>query len=156
MTRLATLISTFFGIGAIPGAPGTVAAAVALPIGYALLLYGGAAALLIAALLASVIGVWASGAHAQAIAKEDPGSSVIDEVAGQLFALLPIAATGTQADLVPVLVAFFLFRLFDIFKPWPISAFENFDSGWGIMADDIASGLISAAILWAMLHWAVI
>jgi len=153
MTRLATLISTFFGVGAIPGAPGTVAAAAALPIGYALLLYCGTSALVIAALFATAIGVWASGAHAKAIAKEDPGSSVIDEVAGQLFALLPIAVTGTEADLVPVLVAFFLFRLFDIFKPWPISALENFDGGWGIMADDVASGIISAAILWALLNW---
>lgn len=153
MTKLATLLSTAFGIGHAPSAPGTFASAAALPLGYALLLYCGTEALVIVALIVSGIGIWASGAHAIAIATEDPGTSVIDEVAGQLFAMMPIIAVGTSADILPVVIVFFLFRLFDIWKPWPISRLEDLPGGLGIMADDIASGILSAGLLWAAFSW---
>ncbi|MEY4878767.1 MAG: hypothetical protein RJB62_235 [Pseudomonadota bacterium] len=153
MTKLATLLSTAFGIGYAPSAPGTFASAAALPLGYALLLYCGMETLIAVALIVSIVGIWASGAHARAIAREDPGTSVIDEVAGQLFAMMPIVVVGTTADILPVVIAFFLFRLFDIWKPWPISRLEDLPGGLGIMADDIASGIISAGLLWIAISW---
>lgn len=153
MKKLAVLLSTGFGVGYAPGAPGTFAALATLPFGYLILLYGGAGALLAVAFLVSAAGVWASGAHAQAIGRDDPGSSVIDEVAGQLLAMLPIVPLGSFfSDGAAVVVAFFLFRLFDIWKPWPISRLERFHGGIGIMADDISAGLVSAALLYGMME----
>ena len=149
MKNLAVILSTGFGVGYAPGAPGTFAALATLPFGYLILLYSGAAVLFAAALLVFAIGIWASGAHAQAIGKDDPGSSVIDEVAGQLLAMVPILPLGTASDIAPVVCAFFLFRLFDIWKPWPISRLEKFHGGVGIMADDIAAGLVSAVLLYS-------
>jgi phosphatidylglycerophosphatase A len=151
MRNLAVLLSTGFGVGYLPGLPGTYGSLATLPFGYLILTYGGTTILLAAAVIVSLIGIWASGTHAQAIGRKDPGSSVIDEVAGQLLAMLPISVAGDTSDIVPVVIAFFLFRLFDILKPWPISRFERFHGGLGIMADDIAAGLVSAALLYAAL-----
>lgn len=151
MKNIAIILSTGFGIGYAPGAPGTFASLAALPLGYLILFYGSAQVLFILALCISVLGIWASGAHAEAIGKKDPGSSVIDEIAGQLLAMLPIVPMGNSSDAIPAVCAFFLFRFFDILKPWPICRLERLPGGVGIMADDIAAGLISAALL----YWAV-
>jgi len=153
MTRLAVLYSTLLGIGYTPFAPGTMAALVTLPFGYFLLLYFGAGGVALAGFVIFVTGIWASGAHAKSIGRNDPGTSVIDEVAGQLYAMLPIAATGSIADGTQIAAAFVLFRFFDIVKPWPISRLERLHGGVGIMADDLAAGLVSAVILYAALNW---
>jgi phosphatidylglycerophosphatase A len=68
-------------------------------------------------------------------------------VAGQWFALLPIAVTARGGWLAYV-IAFFLFRMFDIWKPWPVSALERLPGGLGIMMDDVLAGLIAAALLY--------
>jgi len=156
MKRLAILLSTAFGIGYAPGAPGTVASAAALPLGYVVLVYFGTASLAIVAVALSVIGIWASGAHANAIGRTDPGTSVIDEVVGQLLAMLPIIPVMGTGDIAPIAASFCLFRFFDIVKPWPISRLERFHGGIGIMADDIAAGLVSAAILVAFREFGVL
>ena len=156
MTRMAVLFSTGFGIGYTPFAPGTIASLVALPVGYILLYFGGTLSVLLASAFILVIGTWTSGVHARSIGRTDPGTSVIDEISGQLLAMLPIVPLGRTSDGLAIAAAFVLFRFFDIAKPWPISRLENLPGGIGIMADDFAAGLVAAALLLAVLRWGLI
>jgi phosphatidylglycerophosphatase A len=97
--------------------------------------------------VATAIGIPASTIVAQEAAKKDPGFVVIDEVAGQLFALVALSPTWLHG-----LIALLLFRLFDIWKPWPIRYFEKFRDGWGIMLDDVVAGFFAFVVL-QLLHF---
>lgn len=135
--RLAKFIATGFGAGYLPLAPGTWGSIVALPSAALILWIGGAWLLFIFSLLAVITGLWASHYYAQAVGYDDPSEVVIDEVAGQWIALL-FAPQG----LLGFFAAFIFFRLFDIFKPWPASWFNNhLGGGPGIMFDDVIAGL---------------
>jgi phosphatidylglycerophosphatase A len=76
---------------------------------------------------------------------------VLDEVAGQWIALIPIAMYGRIFDWRLYAISFLLFRLFDVLKLWPLSAAERLPGGYGVMADDVLAGLIAAVLLWAAL-----
>ena len=93
MSSLSSLLATVFGIGRIPFASGTFASAAALPFGV-LLAMRGWPVLAIAALVATVVGIWACGEHAAKLHVADPSECVLDEVAGQWIALMPIAVFG--------------------------------------------------------------
>ncbi len=137
------LLATWFGAGLLPKAPGTWGSLAALPLGWAIQYFTGWAGLAVAALVVFLVGIWAADAYAKRGADPDPGEIVIDEVAGQWLALLP--AMGSP---VFYLAGFLLFRLFDIWKPWPIRTVERrLKGGLGVMADDILAGLIAAALL---------
>jgi phosphatidylglycerophosphatase A len=99
-------------------------------------------------------GIWACGVHARKVGLYDPSECVIDEVAGQWIALIPIALMGHARDWRHYGLAFLLFRLFDIWKPWPISAAERLPGGLGVMMDDIVAGFAAALLLWAALAYA--
>jgi phosphatidylglycerophosphatase A len=144
---IATLLSTFFGVGYARIAPGTVASAAALPFAWLILWKLGPAAVLIASAVAYGVGVWSCGVHAAKSRSVDPSECVIDEVAGQWLAcaFAPLSFLGFA-------VAFALFRLFDISKIWPVSLGERLAGGWGIMTDDMIAGALSAAII-AGLRW---
>ena len=150
MSSLSSLLATVFGIGRIPFASGTFASAAALPFGV-LLAMRGWPVLAIAALVATVVGIWACGEHAAKLHVADPSECVLDEVAGQWIALMPIAVFGRPYDWPLYVIGFFLFRLFDIAKFWPMSAAEDLPGGLGVMADDVLAGLIAAALLWVAL-----
>jgi phosphatidylglycerophosphatase A len=144
MKFAARLIATFFGAGYFPFAPGTFTCMI-VALGYrfgaarlALLPYLG----LIAAIF--VIGVAAADIHSKALGQKDPRPVVIDEVAGQLIALCALPAEWGW-----IFAGFFLFRVFDVLKPGPIRAAERLPGGWGIMADDVLAGLVSALIVHA-------
>jgi len=145
--KLASTISTLFGIGYAPTAPGTVASLAALPLAWILSWIGGPWWLGIAAVAASAIGIWACHIHVRETGKTDPSECVIDELAGQWIACLaaPLSLPGYA-------VAFAAFRLFDIAKPWPISAAERAPGGWGVMVDDIVAGIFAGLIV-AVLRW---
>lgn len=83
-------------------------------------------------------GLWASGVMESSTGKHDPSEIVIDEVAG-----LWIALAGTNFALPHLIIAFLLFRLFDIIKPGPINTLQNLPGGWGVMMDDIGAGLVA-------------
>ena len=146
-TLWAWLVATFFGAGFLkpgPGTYGSVAAAAlwlgwfsfhpAQPLQRALLT-------LAAALIVTLVGIPASTIAARESGRKDPGFVVIDEVAGQLVAL-----TVAPASLPFVLLAFVLFRVFDISKPWPIRKFEKLPEGTGIVVDDLVAGLFALAV----------
>lgn len=143
MNQLAKLVATWFGSGLLPGAPGTWGSLAALPFAVLWVWLGGAWALSAATIAAFVVGVWASGRYATAIATEDPGSAVIDEVAGQWLALIPAAL-----DWRLFVVAFVAFRAADIVKPWPARRAERLGGGVGIMADDIVAGIYAGIVTW--------
>ena len=143
-------IATWFGSGLIPFAPGTWGTVAALPFGWALYCAGGAPALLLGALVALGTGVWASNRYMAQTGRHDPGTIVIDEVAGVWITL---AALPEGAAWYFWLIAFTLFRFFDIVKPWPIRSLDrNLGGGWGVMLDDIVAGLFGAAALWGIVH----
>ncbi|HEX2591946.1 MAG TPA: phosphatidylglycerophosphatase A [Rhizomicrobium sp.] len=142
----AALISTAFGIGRSPVAPGTVASAVALPIAWVVQIYLGSIALAVLALVMFGAGVWASAVYARDTGNDDPSECVIDEVAGQWLA----CAFG-PVSIISYVLAFALFRLFDISKIWPVSWGEAQRGGLGIMLDDLIAGAM-AGIIVAVVH----
>ncbi|MFI5167213.1 MAG: phosphatidylglycerophosphatase A [Thermoanaerobaculales bacterium] len=98
------------------------------------------------------VSVWACGAEAARRGEPDPHPVVADEVAGQWLALAVVVAGRPQPpSLLSLAMAFVLFRVLDILKPWPIFLLERWPGGWGIVADDLAAGagagLASLALL---------
>jgi len=142
MPRLARTLATVGGIGELPAAPGTAGSAVGLLLG--LLWPSGVA---VAALF--VIGVWASADTARRLRRHDPSCVVIDECVGMwgVLAVMP----QVRSSVVLALLAFGLFRFFDIRKPAIVRRLERLPDGWGIMLDDVGAAACTAAILWGAL-----
>ena len=91
----------------------------------------------------TIIGVW-SATVSERYWGEDPSKVVIDETVGEWIALLAVPAGQHWAY---ILAAFVLFRFFDIFKPLGVRSMENLKGGYGIMADDILSGVYAAVVM---------
>ncbi len=146
-TRWAWTVGTFFGAGLLKPGPGTFGsvAAVLLWLGAAQIPgigWGGLAVVTgLGALLATLIGIPAATIVARESGREDPGFVVVDEVAGQWIALIAI-----RPDVKHAIFALLLFRLFDIWKPWPVSQLEELPGGTGIMLDDVAAGALALLI----------
>lgn len=151
--RVAYAIATGLGAGFAPLAPGTLGAIegvalflafVALRSNLSLSLSSSFVFLAIVNVALFAIGVWASNRACEISGVKDPSRIVIDEVSGQLIALTPLAASPSVAG---VIAAFVLFRLFDIFKPYPIRKLEGLPSGLGVMSDDALAGVYAAALV---------
>jgi phosphatidylglycerophosphatase A len=91
-------------------------------------------------------GVWAATRAEQLLGRKDPGAVVVDEVAGQLITFLFIPLSLNLKWWL-VLAGFLLFRIFDIWKPYPVRRLEALESGLGIMADDVLAGIYAAVCL---------
>lgn len=141
------LIATSFGAGFSPVAPGTMGALVAILVWYILSLCMAYSTLqwTLAGLIVvfTIIGVW-SATVSERYWGEDPSKVVIDETVGEWIALLAVPAGQHWAYIV---AAFVLFRFFDIFKPLGVRSMENLKGGYGIMADDILSGVYAAVVM---------
>ncbi|MEP0944211.1 MAG: phosphatidylglycerophosphatase A [Rhizobiaceae bacterium] len=135
--------ATWFGTGLAPKAPGTVGTLATVPLHFLLIQLPYAihlAFLIIFILLAT----WSAHRTAQELNLKDPQIVVVDESAGVLLALFLMGPT----TLWTVIAAVVLFRLFDMTKPWPISAAEKLQpAGVGIMADDIVAGIVAGLIV---------
>jgi phosphatidylglycerophosphatase A len=146
-TLWAWAIGTFFGAGLLKPGPGTYGSISAVLLWYAVahILHPAPAAFAIgttiAAILVTLIGIPAATIVADESGREDPGHVVIDEVAGQLIALIAIPADWQHAAL-----SLLLFRFFDILKPPPVRQLERLHGGTGIMLDDVGAGLYALAI----------
>jgi phosphatidylglycerophosphatase A len=146
-TLWAWAIGTFFGAGLLKPGPGTYGsisavvlwfiAAHIFPVNSSSLAIG----TIIAAIVVTLIGIPAATIVARESGREDPGHVVIDEVAGQLIALIAIPADWQHAAL-----SLLLFRLFDILKPPPIRQLERLPQGTGIMLDDVAAGVLALIV----------
>lgn len=143
----AHLMATWFGAGLLPKAPGTWGSLAALPFAYGLLsLFPSPWVLLLGAVILFVPGCWASAKYASSTGRPDPGAVVVDEVVGQwmVLAIAPFSPMGW-------IMAFLLFRLFDILKPWPISlADRHIKGGFGIMIDDVIAAVFAMVIMLAL------
>jgi len=142
----AMIAATWFGCGLTPKAPGTVGSLGALPVAWIILSHGGWPWLSVAAVAVTVIGILVTAAVLRRSAVKDPSFVVIDEVAGQWIALLP-------AGLDPVLfvAGFLAFRLFDIWKPWPVSwADRKVPGAVGVMLDDLIAGGFAAVLVFGL------
>lgn len=140
------LTSTFFGVGLLPGAPGTWASLAALPIGWYLMLYSGPLAVAAAGLALFFIGIGPSGIYERRTSANDPGAVVIDEVAAQLLVLAAAPQSWNY-----FIAGFILFRLADILKPWPVSwADRHIKGGFGIMLDDILAAVYAGVMLYGI------
>lgn len=142
MTALLCQIATLGPLGRLP-APGTAGSLAALLLGWVILVHAGWLWLFLAALAATIIGVLAGDRYARSSGRHDPGEVIIDEVAGQLLAMLCIGGP----EIGWFLASFILFRFFDISKIWPVSAAERLPGGIGIMADDIVAGTLAGLCL---------
>ena len=144
------LIATFFYVGHLRPAPGTWGSLAALPVAYALVMLAGPWALVAGIVIAYVLGHWATGVETAGKADHDPSEIVIDEVAGQWIALLPVVfgAAMRDADLLALwpgwVAAFLLFRLFDITKWGPIGWADRMHGPTGVMLDDVIAGIFAA------------
>jgi len=143
------LLATGFGSGLSPWMPGTAGSLAAIPFWYLLNLlpqdlYS------LALLLGISIGVYLCHRTAKDMCVHDHGSIVWDEFIGMWITLMAIPVNSWQW----VLAGFLVFRVLDIWKPWPIRWFDrNVHGGMGIMVDDIIAGVISAGILFAAAHY---
>ena len=139
--RLKVLAASLLGIGFLPGMPGTFASAVAAVAHVAVGGPSGPVAWLVLAAIVAA-GMWAASDSERTFGSRDPRACVIDEAAGMHLALLAagVAGWGWTA------VAFVLFRLFDMAKPFPIRQIERLDGALGIMCDDLAAG-VAAGLL---------
>jgi phosphatidylglycerophosphatase A len=145
------LVATFFGVGRIRPGPGTwgsvatvllwTAVAHFTPVGLRTPI---AMAL---AILVTLVGIPAATLVARASAAKDPQFVVIDEVAGQLIALIAVPLAWKT-----FLAGFILFRIFDILKPPPVRQLERLPEGTGIVLDDVAAGLYALVVMQLLLH----
>ena len=149
LSQPTTLISVGFGTGLLRGAPGTWGSLAALPPAMAIVWLGGWPALAVAAVVVSVLGIWAADAMVRRSGVHDPGIIVVDEIAGQWITILPIAA---HFEMYPL--AFVAFRIADIAKPWPVSvADRRVGGGFGVMLDDVIAALYAAVAVWLIGGW---
>lgn len=134
------LFVSFFGVGKIPFAPGSMASLATLPIAFVLSSLSHLGHLLLILFL-FFLGLFSVERAEVLLKKKDHPMIVIDEVVGTLFALF-FART-----LLEFVLGFFLFRLFDILKPFPLKKLEALKGGFGVMIDDVVSGLLSCGFL---------
>ena len=138
----ATLVGTWFGAGLLPLFPGTWGSLAALPLAWLMLVYGSPQLLFIAAVLALLIGWWATARYLRASESRDPAEIVVDEVSGQWLALV----FADPARWWQWALCFALFRLFDIAKPWPARAIEARRTALAVMADDSVAALYTLVV----------
>lgn len=136
------VFTTFFGIGYFPVAPGTLTSLIMILLYKFYLSQLEWTYYLLLLILVFTVGVFLSSVHSTELNNKDPRSIVIDEALGQLLALFSLKPTWKL-----LLATFFLFRFFDVVKPFPIKKIESFPKGWGIMLDDIMAAIYAGVLI---------
>ena len=131
-----------WGVGYMPLAPGTFGSLVGVGLFF---LLGSWPLQLAGIVLVTWAGIWAASRTERVLGLKDPGKVVVDEVAGQMIALVPFSLFALSRGW--IIISFTLFRLFDIFKPYPARRCESLRGGWGIMADDLVAGVYAALLV---------
>ncbi len=143
MKQLSTFFATLGYSGYFPKAPGTIGSAVALLLAVPILLYGGFSIFIALTIILTIIGFWSAHDYSIRMQRKDPKEVVIDELSGMWITLLVINPYVWWH----YLLAFALFRLFDIIKPPPIDILDKkIPGGAGIMLDDILAGVFAAIL----------
>ncbi|MBF0139021.1 MAG: phosphatidylglycerophosphatase A [Magnetococcales bacterium] len=147
---LALQVATLGGVGRSRLAPGTMGTLVSLPVCHLVMRAGLVWHLAILGIVIS-LGTWAAHRAAIILQKHDPKEVVVDEMAGMLLTMVSM-----PPDYFSLIIGFFAFRLFDIWKPWPVRWIDRtLPGGWGIMADDLAAGvyawiLVTLSTVWML------
>ena len=143
-------MATGFGSGLSPAAPGTAGTLVGvlicllcMPVPWVLRL------LFVLVLLA--LSIYVAGQAEKIYQKKDDQRIVIDEIIGLQITMLPVAI-----NILNVCAAFVLFRIFDIWKPFPVKNLQGLPGGWGVVMDDVAAGIYAAATMWLLMFWGVL
>ena len=140
------LLATWFGTGLIAKAPGTWGSLAAIPFALLICLTLSLKAFVAAIVILTILGYWSAARFEKETESHDNKMIVIDEVAGQWIALLPVFYMG-EFGFLWIAFAFIMFRAFDIIKPWPVSwADKKLGGALGVMADDIIAGIMAATI----------
>jgi len=147
--RITLLVATGLGLGSVPVAPGTIGSLAGLPFAWGLHflpLWGQ----VVVAAITFLVGIPVCAAGARLLGTKDPGAVVFDEIAAFsiVFLFVPF-------NLLSAVLGFVLFRLFDIWKPWPARRVERLPGGLGIMADDFVAGFYASAALWLLVRWII-
>lgn len=148
--RLAWMVGSVAGVGYLKPAPGTWGSLAALPLAWLCHVVGGFPLLAVAILAVFFVGWWATAKVIKDSDNHDPSEIVIDEVAGQFIALIPLSWSAWRmgldiTELWPGwIAAFVLFRLFDITKPGPVGWADRRGDALGVMLDDVIAGIIAA------------
>jgi phosphatidylglycerophosphatase A len=146
--KVLKLVATFFNIGKCTKAPGTVATLATIPL-FILLSHLPDVIYMIVTFAVVILGIFAAQAYEVDASEHDSKEIVIDEVAGFLITMAMVPCTIKS-----VVVGFVLFRIFDIFKPWPINILDQkVKGGFGVMVDDIAAGIIASVIMQMILTY---
>lgn len=159
VTPWAWWVATFFGVGYLRPGPGTHASVITVLFWWILTMRLAPTqhlpVLAVLALVVTLVGILTAGIVARESGGKDPQHVVIDEVAGQMIALLsfPFFVPLTWKYLLASLI---LFRAFDIVKPPPVRQLEKLPGGWGIMLDDVAAGLLALVSLQLLIHFRVL
>jgi phosphatidylglycerophosphatase A len=138
-------LSTFFFVGYLPLIPGTFGSLAALLLYYPI--RNNSLYVLLAFLIVTAVGFLVCGRTEKLLQKKDPSYVVIDEVSGMFLSLLFL-----PYDLRIVIMGFFLFRLLDTLKPFPVSRLERLNGSLGIMSDDLLAGLYTNIVLQVLIR----
>lgn len=152
LLRPGILIATWFGAGYLPKAPGTWGSLAALPFAWYIVSYFGPWYLLIASVAVFILGIWAANDYMRVSKAHDPGPVVVDEVVGQWLTLVWVPTEITY-----YILGFLLFRVADIFKPWPANwADRKVGGGLGVMLDDVLAAIYSGVIVYVLYRMEII
>lgn len=141
MNRFFLFFATGFGVGYSPFAPGTMGTLIAIPV-YTFLSEIPSPIYEITLLGFLFLSIWISGNAEVSFGKRDDRRIVSDEMMGFLITMLWLPKTAFS-----IMVGFFLFRFFDILKPFPIRQIERLKGGWGIVLDDVLAGVYANILL---------
>ena len=132
------------GVGYLPLIPGTFGSLVGVGVFLLLVQRVNPVVIVVSILVITFAGFWAASRAEELSGRKDPGKVVVDEVAGQMIALLPLTVFAVTP--LAVMVSFILFRFFDIVKPYPAGRLEGLKGGFGIMCDDLVAGAYAAVL----------
>ncbi len=145
--KMIKMLATWFYVGNAPFAPGSMASIVGAAM--AVFLANNLFFFFVVLIAVCVLGFMVSGRMEEILNKKDPGCVVIDEVAGVMIAFFMLPAQWNI-----IIVAYFLFRAFDMFKIYPVNKFEELGGGTGIMMDDIVAGIYTNVVMHLAIRWA--
>ena len=148
--KIIKVLATGFGSGLVPLAPGTIGTLVGIPVCLVCLPFSWPLRFLFVIVL-SALAIFISGRAEMIYQEKDDQRIVIDEIAGFQVTMLPVAITGLN-----LCVAFVLFRIFDIWKPFPIRNLQQLSGGWGVVIDDVVAGVYAGILLLALNYSGII
>ena len=153
--NLFKLIVTFFFVGNVRFAPGTIASFVTVIIFYAFAKYFNVFSFMLTISAVTLLSFVAVGAYTNDLLEKDKSEIVIDEVIGQSIALLPllIFVENTSPEFFMCIISLLFFRFFDIVKPYPINKIDKMNNTFGVIFDDILAGIFAALLLTFVLRF---